>query len=96
VSRPPQNVRRPLATAEEPSAFQASCATAAARTPDGTASSWATPPQDAISLVATAPQRYRTALTRHGEQLIRTPTVLPWAAISYLWHLADARTPLDA
>jgi hypothetical protein len=51
--------------------------------------SWATPPQDAISLVTAAPQRYRTALAGHGEQPIRTPTVLPWAPISYLWHLAD-------
>jgi hypothetical protein len=50
---------------------------------------WATPAQNAISLVAAAPQRFRTALSGRAEQLIRTPTVLPWAAVSYLWHLAD-------
>ena len=51
--------------------------------------SWTTPAQDAIRLIAAAPQRFRTTLSGHGEQLIRTPTVLPWAAVSYLWHLAD-------
>jgi len=63
-------------------------ATPAPRTCPECGFSWATP-QDAIGLVAAAPQRYRTALTRHGKQLIRIPTVLPWAAISYLWHLDD-------
>lgn len=51
--------------------------------------SWASLPRDATSLVTAAPLRYRTALSGRGEQVIRTPTVLPWAAISYLWHLAD-------
>lgn len=51
--------------------------------------SWAMSADAAISLVAAAPQRFHTALSARGEQLIRAPTVLPWAALSYLWHLAD-------
>jgi hypothetical protein len=51
--------------------------------------SWAIPSQDATSLVAAAPQRFHAALSGRSERLIRTPTVLPWAAVSYLWHLAD-------
>jgi hypothetical protein len=51
--------------------------------------SWATSTQDAISLVSAAPHRFRAALGGCSERLTRTPTVLPWAAVSYLWHLAD-------
>jgi len=51
--------------------------------------SWAISVGNAINLVAAAPTRLRMAFSASGEQLARTPTVLPWAAVSYLWHLAD-------
>jgi DinB superfamily len=64
-------------------------ATPAPRTCPECGFSWAMPSEDAIGVVAAAPQRFRAALSGHDKQLIRTPAVLPWAAVSYVWHLAD-------
>lgn len=45
--------------------------------------------EEASALITSAPARFRAALDGQDKVLVRTPTVLPWSASAYVWHLAD-------